>query len=554
MENPCKIVCFGDSITKGYYKKFNDIIKQEYSDIKMDIINQGVVGETSVGGIKRLDYIIELEPDVVVLGFGMNDWRKGVNKEVFKQNIELIVNKLKNVNVRVILLTMNPDFNTNKKVSNQLIEYNEIIKEIAFINKIRIADVYSSWVKELPNIKDGLYDDIHPNKIGYELICKALIQIVPRSQTVIVFAFNGLHAFCNFKCEYCYVPSEVNSDQGFEGNINDWHRAIKKSFGNENLVFYLAFGEPMAAAKNFYDVLDMMACEPNWSGHMTSNLSFPLKRLVNTRLVKEGRFNINASFHPTQISIDKFLDKLLFLREHGIEAPVIYVMYPPLIKDFDEYFKIFNDNDFIVHVRRFKGWYNGKSYPKAYSDDERQFIAKYCDDATIKYMLNQFNTNLKGKLSYAGMYYLLMDENGNVFSSPDSKDKFLGNIFENDVRLFTEPQPYALSWNGSVNGIAPILEINYRDLEDNFVISFAGQGGVYRTNDKIVYKNLFTDFTDPKIAKEYNFVSHDNFLNAINEKILFEFDKSKSYAFRKVYRLNRMNKILQTCWLKKFKR
>ena len=205
-------------------------------------------------------------------------------------------------------------------------------------------------------------------------------------------------------------------------------------------------------------------------------------------------------------------------------------------------------------MRRFKGWYNGKSYPKAYSDDERQFIAKYCDDATIKYMLNQFNTNLKGKLSYAGMYYLLMDENGNVFSSPDSKDKFLGNIFENDVRLFTEPQPYALSWNGSVNGIAPILEINYRDLEDNFVISFAGQGGVYRTNDKIVYKNLFTDFTDPKIAKEYNFVSHDNFLNAINEKILFEFDKSKSYAFRKVYRLNRMNKILQTCWLKKFKR
>ena len=95
-------------------------------------------------------------------------------------------------------------------------------------------------------------------------------------------------------------------------------------------------------------------------------------------------------------------------------------------------------------------------------DEQRRLVAKYCDDATIKYMLNESSVNMKGKLSYEGMYYVLVDENGDVWTSPDSKGQYHGNVFKKDVRLFTEPQPYPVSWCGSVNGIANSLETDYR--------------------------------------------------------------------------------------------
>ncbi len=552
MEDPCKIVCFGDSITKGYCNRFENQIKKEYSDLQINVINAGVVSETTVDALQRLNQVIKLEPDVVVVGFGMNDWRKGVAEEAFRNNLVHIVEELDKRFIRVVLMTMNPDYHQKGQVSKQLIEYNETIRNIAHEKKVRIADTYSLWLEELPNIKEGLSDEIHPNeRVGNEIICKALMRIVPRSQTVIVWAFNGIYAFCNYKCEYCYVPSQVNMGHHFQGDIKEWHDAFKNTFGNQKLVFYLSFGEP-TVAKSFYDVLDMIAGEPNWYGHITSNLSVPLERLAGTKLVKEGRLDINGSFHPTQTTIDKFLKKLLFLREHGIECPVVFVMYPPFIKKFEEWFKIFKEHNFLFHIRRFRGWYKGKYYPKAYTEEERQLIAKYCDDATIKYMLNDFNVDFKGWLSYQGMYYLFVDPHGDVQTSPDSSDKYLGNIFKGNVKLFTEPQPYGNDWNGSVNGVASFLDLNYRELEDNFVISFARQGGVYHTENSVYYKNMDTDFNDPKIRKEYNFPLvgeyREGFLDRAKERILAEYFRRREYVYREIYLrvLRKRNRVLKT--------
>ncbi len=551
MENPCKIVCFGDSITKGYCNRFEEKIKNEYEDYVIEIINMGIIGETSADGLQRLDQVILKEPNVVIIGFGMNDWRKKVKKEDFRRNLEFMVEELDKENIRVVLMTINPDYNKKGQISEQLIEYNDIIKDIAYKKRVRIADIYSMWIKELSNIKEGPCDGIHPNeRIGNELICKRLMQIVPRSQIVVVWAFNGIHSFCNYKCEYCYVSSDVNMGHHFKGHINKWYDAFKHTFGNQKLIFYLSFGEPMAA-ENFYDVLDMIAQEPNWRGHITSNLSFPLEKLVETQLFKEGRLDINGSFHPTRTSIDKFLDKLLFLREHGLECPVVFVMWPPFIEKFGEWFGVFNTHNFLIHVRRFRGWYNGKNYPKAYTEEERQFIAKYCDDATIKYMLNDLNVDFNGHLSYQGMYYILIDNNGNVVTSPDDNNTYLGNIFKGDVKLFTEPQTYNLRWNGSVNGIATFLDLNYRELEDNFVMSFSRQGGVYRTKDGVYYKHLNTDFNDPAIRKDYNFplpsYYDEGLLDDVKNKVLAQYFKRREYMDRKIGPViaKRVNNVLR---------
>ena len=58
---------------------------------------------------------------------------------------------------------------------------------------------------------------------------------------------------------------------------------------------------------------------------------------------------------------------------------------------------------------------------------------------------------------------------------------------------------------GTVDGVANIVSLNYRELEENHIISYMKQGGVYRTGKEVFYKNLNTDFTNSKIRLEYNF-------------------------------------------------
>ena len=94
MENPCKIITFGDSITKGYTDIFRETITLEYSEKTVEVINEGVISETSSDGLARVASVIEQKPNVAVVGFGMNDWRKGVSPGSFRKNMSDIVDRL----------------------------------------------------------------------------------------------------------------------------------------------------------------------------------------------------------------------------------------------------------------------------------------------------------------------------------------------------------------------------------------------------------------------------------------------------------------------------
>ena len=541
MKNSYTIVCFGDSVTKSYSHRLSKVLAEKYPAYTLQVINEGVVSETTVGGLTRLNKILGYQPDIVLIGFGMNDWRKGVDKLTFEKNLKQMVTSFKEKAIRTILLTMNPDAHIKNKISEKLVEYNNVIRSVAYDEKVRIADVYSLWMRELPKPELGLYDEIHPNEhVGNKLICEAISRIIFRTQTVVVWGFNGLYPFCNYECPYCYVASDVNDQHHLKKEVpfKEWSQGFKTAFGNEKIVFYLSFGEPTLSL-GFYDVLDMIAKNPNWAGHMTSNLSAPLDKLVNTQLVKEHRFFVNGSFHPTQVDHEKFLSQVLFLRDHGIECPVIIVAHPPVLPKLQFYVEFFSKNNFLVHIRRFRGWYNGKYYPSSYTEEERRKVAKYCDDATIKYMLNESTIDLKGKLSYEGMYYILADENGDIWTSPDSKSKYLGNIFKENVRLYTEPQPYTVKWNGSVNGVADLLETGYTELRNNFVMSFSNQGGVHKTESEVFYKNLTTDFSNSKVRQEYGFPNCDYITNlpqSFASKSRLKCNEiTKEYITRKIY-------------------
>ena len=511
MEYEGRVVFFGDSITKHLAPKMEKILKKEYPEKHITVINAGISGETSREALERLPAILDESPTVVVLGFGMNDWRKGITKKEFTSNLSYLIEAFLKHNARVIPLTINPDFQgIFKGTSREVDEYSDVIRDIARQMKIKIADVNALWKRRFKPIQMGLWDKIHPNPKGYEVYCESLMHVLPQSHTVVLWQYNGWECKCNYRCPYCYYRHMPKDADYFFGTIDQWHAAFLKAFGKQKLIFYLSFGEPMIG-NNFFDVVKMVAEEPSWKLRVTTNLSENLDRLMKTRLVKDGRMFINASFHPTQTTHEEFLQQLLLLRKHGIEAPVVYVMWPPHLKRFEADFEIFDKHRFVVHVRRFQGLYKGKLYPGAYSDEERKFIARYCDAGTIKYMLNQ--KPVLNRLTYSGFHFFIVDSTGNIgfdsncFQMHTKYRTIFGNILQSHKLLFPlEPQPYPLGHiEGTVDGVSNLVEAGYHQLEDNNVLSFARQGGVYHVENGVNYAYKNVDFNNGQTRAKFYF-------------------------------------------------
>lgn len=497
---------FGDSI-------LNSICTEINKRGKIEIENQCKIGETSKEALERIDEIMEKKPRTVVVGFGMNDLRKGIKCNEFKNNIMNIVSKLENKKINIIILTITPTLKLNKKV----LEYNEKIKEIIEEKRLRAIDI-NKLIKEKFKISTfslspeiPMKKTIHLNSYAIKYLASIFEKILPREHTVIIWEYNGHEAKCNYNCPYCYYSYSPRAENYFIGNIEHWHKCFKKVFGNRDLIFYLTFGEP-TLGEAFYDVIKMIESEPNWKVRITTNLSQPLERLVKTKIVKEGRLFINASFHPYSVTKEKFVEKLLFLRKYDVECPIIYVMYPPFFNRFFEDMDFFNHYNFVVHIRRFSGIYKGKYYPKAYTEEERKTIAKYSDTGTILYMLN--HKPWFDRKTFSGYDFFIVGCTGDIGYDSDCYERYtkyrniFGNLIEYDyVRLPEYPHRYPLGYNqGTVDGVSNMFEAGYSQLTGNNVLNFARQGGVYKDKTGVVnYNNKNIDFNNSRIRAKYWF-------------------------------------------------
>jgi acyl-CoA thioesterase-1 len=536
MGNLCKILCFGDSLTKGYASIFEEQFKRVYPDIDVNVINAGIGGEMSKDGLKRLSNLVESRPSVVLLGFGMNDWAQGVTLPEFESNLCQMISAFEEVGARVLLLTLNPvGHRLFRNSGNVRIDiYNNAIKDVAYKKRIRIVDINSLWKKEIKPWHKGLRDNIHPNELGYELYCKALLRVIPRRSIIILWQYNGNPCQCNYNCPYCsYEQGRIQKGHFFEGTIESWRKAFKNMVGKQHLVLYFGHGEPMIG-RNWFDIVEMVGSEPNWEMRVITNLSTKLDKLLNSKVAKEGRLNINASFHPTETTREELLEKLLKCRKANIEVPVVYTMWPPFFERFENDFHFFDKHNFLVHVRRFRGRYKGKTYPRAYTEEQRRLIAKYSDDATIKYML--VNESTYQKHTWAGVDFFIVDNKGDVGYCDDFRpDQFnLGNIFKENFKAYTSPHPFpgrGVS-DGTVDGVANILELGYKQLEGNHIFDFAQQGGVYRMSEKVFYKNFHTDFNNPRVRAEYRFPPR-NFVDCYYT--LLQSNRSLSSKFNQIF-------------------
>jgi lysophospholipase L1-like esterase len=516
MNQENKIILFGDSIIKDVFPYFRNQLHSKYPEKNYNVISAGIGGETTRDGLKRVNQILDLNPDVVVISFGMNDWRPaienkyGVSKSEYKKNLLDIIEVFENQNIRVLLSTVTPSYNfENNEYNLQTKAYSKIVRDVAHIKKVKIVDLELFWERDIPDLKEGLRDYLHPNKKGYELISKYLTMIVPRKYTTILWQYNGREAKCNYRCPYCYYIGLHNPEDRFTGYIEQWKERFKEAFGNKDLIFYLAFGEP-TIGEEFPNIIKMIEAEPKWQLRITSNVSENLELLAQSKLAKEKRLFINASFHPVEIALEKFIENISYLRDAGIEICVVHVAYPAYLHRLQSDIETFSKHGFVVHLRRFQGEYKQKMYPWAYTDEEKRFIAKYMDDYSIKYMLNQqLNT---GDLVFSGFDFFIIDNAGNVgydsnAFAPYTKNRVVfGNIHTGNFKPSVAPSEYPGKHQGTTDGVANLLSANMKQLEGNNTLDFSKQGGVYKNESGvIIYGNYDKDFTDAKVREEYNF-------------------------------------------------
>lgn len=111
--NRPKIIAFGDSLTAGFglaEKESYPYLLQEKlkaDGFDFEVVNAGVSGDTSLGGLERSDWVLEQEnAQILILELGANDLLRGVPVAKMKENLDKIIRKAKVKNIRVLLCGM----------------------------------------------------------------------------------------------------------------------------------------------------------------------------------------------------------------------------------------------------------------------------------------------------------------------------------------------------------------------------------------------------------------------------------------------------------------
>ena len=174
---PEKILFFGDSITAGYgidkSNAFPALIQQKIDSLGWDfkVVNAGLSGETSAGGLRRVDWIMRQDFEVFVLELGGNDGLRGINLASTKQNLKEIIEKVRNKrpDAEIILTGMQVPPNLGPDYTEQ---FKSMYPEIAKEKNVNLIPFLLEDVGGNPDLNQG--DGIHPTAEGHKIIAETV--------------------------------------------------------------------------------------------------------------------------------------------------------------------------------------------------------------------------------------------------------------------------------------------------------------------------------------------------------------------------------------------
>ena len=172
--NKKTILFFGDSLTAGYglddpSDAFPGVIQRRIDSLKLPytVVNAGVSGETTAGGLGRIDWILKQKVDVFILELGANDGLRGIAVKSTTQNLQAIIDKVKAKypDAKIILTGMLVPPSMGADYAD---DFKAIFPQLAAKNKIELVPFLLDGVAGHPNLNQA--DGIHPTTVGAKLV------------------------------------------------------------------------------------------------------------------------------------------------------------------------------------------------------------------------------------------------------------------------------------------------------------------------------------------------------------------------------------------------
>ena len=177
------VVFLGDSLTAGYGlaedESFPSLLGRSLSahGLPIRVVNAGVSGDTTTGGLGRVDWVLQQKPDVVVVGLGANDAFRDQDPSAIEANLRAIVARSKQAGAKVLLLGMR--IPTNYGPANPSV-YAAIYPRVAEAEHVPLVPFLLDGVGGRAALNQD--DGIHPNAEGEKLVAE---NVRPYLETIV---------------------------------------------------------------------------------------------------------------------------------------------------------------------------------------------------------------------------------------------------------------------------------------------------------------------------------------------------------------------------------
>lgn len=173
------ILAFGDSLTAGYGLASSESFAAQLESRlrenghKVRVTNAGVSGDTTGGGLARLDWSLQDKPDLVILELGANDGLRGLKPERMRENLDAVITKIQATEARIILAGMRSPVNWGPAYR---IAFEEVFPDLATQYSLPLYPFFLEGVLSNPSLL--LDDGLHPNARGVARIVDGILPLV----------------------------------------------------------------------------------------------------------------------------------------------------------------------------------------------------------------------------------------------------------------------------------------------------------------------------------------------------------------------------------------
>ena len=174
-----RIVAFGDSLTAGLGVQADESypaqLQRRLDDLNYPyrVINAGISGDTTAGGLRRVPWILNNNPELVILELGANDGLRGLDIDQTKHNLRQIVERLREAGAAVVLAGMKLPPNYGQDYTTR---FEAIYPEIAHEYRLPLIPFFLEGVGGASSLNQA--DGIHPTKEGYEIIVEQVLRVL----------------------------------------------------------------------------------------------------------------------------------------------------------------------------------------------------------------------------------------------------------------------------------------------------------------------------------------------------------------------------------------